>query len=190
MVSSDGTQEPFSPDPGAGTGFRKRNSCKVIVLHNRSVLLTRNEDAHGNFYLLPGGGQRFGETLTDAAAREVREETGYDVRVGRLRFVRDYIGSSHEFALEDGDVHQVEFIFLAELHPGQEARDCSDGPAAPDAWQTGCEWVSVEQLPGIIASGESRIYPSVLADLIPSVALEMSGEPGRGKDAVYLGDIN
>ena len=103
-------EEAFSPDPP-----RKRNSCKAVVFDGDTVLLTRNGDRMGDFYLLPGGGQRMGETLHAAVRRETAEETGWLVNPGRLLLVRDYIGAHHEFAGEDGDVHQVELMFAAEL---------------------------------------------------------------------------
>ncbi|MBN1433319.1 NUDIX domain-containing protein [Candidatus Fermentibacterales bacterium] len=185
MSGEPGTrQQPFEPDPGTG-GKRKRNSCKVIVIgFDGRVLLTRNRDALGDFFLLPGGGQRFGETLRDAARREVLEETGYSVDVGRLLLVRDYIARNHEFCLEEGDVHQVEFMFEGRILDGRVTPDTAAGGSSPDAWQTGFEWVPVEDLATFAGTGDRRIYPSVLAGLIPMLAR------GESLPGTYLGDVN
>jgi 8-oxo-dGTP pyrophosphatase MutT (NUDIX family) len=161
--------EPFETDDGSG---RKRNSCKAIIVRDGCVLLTVNRDLNGDFYLLPGGGQRFGETLTEALRREVLEETGWIVEPGRLVLARDYIGANHEFAQWEGDVHQTELIFLAR----PVRKDVAE--AVPDPWQTGTEWVRSGRLGGI------RIYPSILAELLPVL---MSGEY---HGPAYLGDIN
>lgn len=163
-------QEPFTPDPPS---VRKRNSAKALVVVDGRVLLTRNRDREGDFFLLPGGGQRFGETLHEAAVREVLEETGYSVVPGELVLVREYIGRNHEFADEEGDVHQVEFVFLAGLASPEPAAQ-----ASPDAWQTGVDWVPVEEVPG------TRIYPSVLSELIPKLMAGVYDGP------LYLGDVN
>lgn len=161
-------QEPFSADPP-----RKRNSVKALVVENDRILLTRNRDRMGDFHLLPGGGQEFGETLHRALVREVLEETGCVVRPGRLILVRDYVGANHEFADEDGDVHQVELVFDAELVERRRNWD-----SAPDAWQVGTDWIHPDELGGI------RIYPSVLTGLLPRLVR------GEYEGPIYLGDVN
>src|SRR3990172_1416370 len=73
-----------------------------LVMHDWRVLVTVNRDEFDPvFYLLPGGGQQFGETLQDAVRREVLEETGLDVVVHELDFVRAYISANHEFAARE-----------------------------------------------------------------------------------------
>lgn len=88
-----------------------RNSAKAIIIHEDRILLIQNTDENGYWYTLPGGGQGFGETLTDAVLRECKEELGTEVAVGDLMFVREYIGANHEFAAVDFDQHQVDFMF-------------------------------------------------------------------------------
>ena len=167
---------PFEPAPEERTS-RKRNSCKVVVQDGGRILFTVNRDREGDFLMLPGGGQRFGETLAEAARRETLEETGLSVEVGGLLLVREYIGANHEFASEDGDAHQTEFLFEASLLPGVPG----EAPAAPsvmDTWQTGTAWIRPEALRGL------RIYPSVLASILPAVITGTYAGP------VYLGDVN
>lgn len=161
-------QEAFSADPP-----RKRNSCKAVVFRQGSVLLTRNADAMGEFFLLPGGGQRFGETLHEAVRRETAEETGWLVDPGRLLLVRDYVGAHHEFAEEDGDVHQVELMFAA-----TPAGRVEGWQPKPDAWQTGADWI------GLCGLHRLRLYPSALSQLLPKLAL------GSYRGPTYLGDVN
>ena len=42
-----------------------RISVKAIILSDNKLLLTKNEDEQGYFYLYPGGGQEHGETMHD-----------------------------------------------------------------------------------------------------------------------------
>jgi 8-oxo-dGTP diphosphatase len=161
--------EPFEAHGDAG---RKRNSCKAIIVKGNSILLTVNHDDTGDFYLLPGGGQRFGETLHEALQREVLEETGWIVKPGKLVLSRDYIGANHEFAKWEEDVHQTEMMFLAE--PLRQ----TDGITEPDPWQTGFEWIDAESLKDL------RLFPSVLKEILPLIIT------GKYTGPVYLGDVN
>ncbi|MFC5700327.1 NUDIX domain-containing protein [Cohnella faecalis] len=148
-----------------------RNSAKAIIIHNESLLLTKNKDDQGYFYLFPGGGQEKGEELKHAVKRECMEEAGCEVEVEDLLFIREYIGKNHEFAEWDKEVHQVEFYFRCIL-------ENKDTPASigenPDENQVGVEWVELSRL------DEIRLYPNALGEKIK-----------RGNySPCYLGDSN
>ena len=96
-----------------------RNSAKAIIIKNGCLLTQKNIDSEGDWYLLPGGGQNLGETLEETLRRECIEEIGIDVSVGRLRYIREYIGKNHEFSEHGGDLHQVEFMFECEFNEEQ-----------------------------------------------------------------------
>ena len=61
-----------------------RNSAKALVLHEGKILVNRCTSRFGDYYALPGGGQREGETLLEAVRRELLEETGFRVVPLRL----------------------------------------------------------------------------------------------------------
>ncbi len=147
-----------------------RVSAKAILVRDGKLLLMRGKDRSGAYYLLPGGGQRAGETLREALTRECAEETGILVRPGRVRYVRDYIARNHEFAEWDRDFHQVEVMFVCTF-----VRRLGR-PREPDASQTGFRWLPLGRLRA------ARFYPAVLKGLI-------SGD-GRMRGPVYLGDVN
>jgi 8-oxo-dGTP diphosphatase len=155
--------------PGSGPR-RVRLSIKAIIIQDGHLLAIRQLDALGEWYTLPGGGQHALETIPDALRRECLEEIGSDVAVGRLRFIRDYIGRNHEFAAEDGDMHQVELMFECRLLSEPCVGD------VPDTFQTGIEWLDLSRL------ADYRLYPSTLRGLLTA--------PAQTGEAIYLGDVN
>ncbi len=148
-----------------------RNSARAIIIENGKVLLTKNSDASGYFYLFPGGGQEPGEELREAVIRECIEEIGKEVNVGELMFVREYIGKNHEFAEWDYDFHQIEFYFSCTL-------ESTDGLMVngnnPDSNQVAVKWIDIDALENI------RLYPKTLGEKIKENLLS----------PVYLGDTN
>lgn len=56
----------------------------VIVDEQERVLLALWNEADQPMWTLPGGGVELTETVVEGAVREVSEETGYDVELGRV----------------------------------------------------------------------------------------------------------
>ncbi|NTU98513.1 NUDIX domain-containing protein [Candidatus Falkowbacteria bacterium] len=53
------------------------------VIVNEGRILMLNTKSNGK-YFFPGGGQNIGETLPEALRREVREEVGLEIEIGKL----------------------------------------------------------------------------------------------------------
>ncbi len=60
--------------------LRFRPSIYGIIIRGNSILLSKQWDG----YDFPGGGIEKGETQEEALKREIKEETGLDVKVGKL----------------------------------------------------------------------------------------------------------
>lgn len=63
-------------------------------------------------YALPGGGHQLGETMTETAIRETREETGVTIEVTGL--IGIYSNPQHVIAFSDGEVRQEFSICIRE----------------------------------------------------------------------------
>lgn len=95
---------PAAPQANSVVG-----SSAVVTDGDGRILLQRRSDS-GN-WALPGGAMDIGETLAESAIREVREETGFDVRIERI--IGIYSDPGHVFAYDDGEVRQEFSICLA-----------------------------------------------------------------------------
>ncbi|WP_116040780.1 NUDIX hydrolase [Amycolatopsis palatopharyngis] len=121
------------------------------------ILMIRRTD--NDYYAIPGGQLELGETLTQAAVREVREETGIECEVTGL--IGIYSNPNHVIAYDDGEVRQ-EFSICFRAKPlGGEMRTSSESK------EVHC--VDVDSLPSL------GIHPSIRLRL--EHALENSSMP-------------
>ncbi|MGL4340447.1 MAG: NUDIX hydrolase [Rhodoglobus sp.] len=134
----------------------------VAIIHddNGRVLMIHKTD--NNKWALPGGGHEPGETIEDTVIREVREETGYTVRVDTITGI--YTSPHHVMQYDDGEVRQqFSIAFRAQLVSGS-AHTSNESKAV--------EWLTPEQIDSL--------------DLHPSMRLRLH-HALTGNDRPFIG---
>jgi len=150
-----------------------RTAARALIIRDRKLLLVKNKDNDGDWYMLPGGGQIKNHTLAETLHRECLEETGYKISsIGHLVLVREYISNNHEFKNADPDFHQIDLIFQCTLVEKEATI-----PTEMDIRQTGVEWVKLNKLK------ELRLYPAILKE-----CFDENGFIPR--ENIFLGDVN
>ena len=130
MARNEHYDDPNAPKPNSLVP-----AASAVVTNDRGeILMQRRVD--NNFWALPGGTMDFGETIVQTAEREVREETGLDVRVDGI--VGTFSDPRHIIEYSDGEVRQQFNICFRASLVGGELRSSSESKEV--------RWVAPEQL--------------------------------------------
>lgn len=104
------TQGPSQPMTGAvdAPAANEKPTIRVagLLVHEGSILMVEQGRGDDRYWLLPGGGVQFGETLSDALKREFQEELGMRVGVQRLVAIVESISPDPGYAK-----HVVHLVF-------------------------------------------------------------------------------
>ena len=120
--------------PGVGVGIMILNGNKVLLGHRNPDPEKADSQLHGEgTWTMPGGKLHFGESLEEAAIREVEEETGMKLEKKSLRF----ISLSNDFVK---DAHFITIGFLCEEFEGKPK---ATEPDEITEWK----WFSLNSLP-------------------------------------------
>ena len=141
-----------------------RNSAKAVVINNGKLLVNRCHSRFGEYFTLPGGGQRTGEMLTETVRRELLEETGYSVTPLRLSGIYERVSMGRD----EGQCHKIYFIFLCKLDSGEKLE-----PTETDRFQTGTDWIPLRE------AGARNLFPRAIRDNLRSLT-------GYG-ETIYIG---
>jgi ADP-ribose pyrophosphatase len=101
----------------------------VVIHEGRVLLVKRANPPKQGLWCIPGGKVEFGESLQQAAEREIKEETGVVIKAKAPVYVFDLI--------EDGKLHYVIVDLLAEYVSGIPKADDD----ADDA-----KWFSLQEI--------------------------------------------
>lgn len=109
----------------------------VVWRGDRVLLIVRGKPPRQGQWSLPGGAQKLGETIEEAARREVREETGLELERVELITVVDLV--------ERDDARRVRFHYtLIDV-----AADAGPGEAIAQTDAAGARWFALDELPAL-----------------------------------------
>ena len=150
---------PDRPIPGVG----------VVVLGAKGVLLIkRAKPPRQGQWSLPGGAQKLGETVFEAARRETLEETGLEIEVLGLIDVVDSIAS------DDGDDNgggEIRYHYTLIDVLAVAAGDGSGAPgpvAGSDAEDVA--WFPLKQIPGLKLWSETERIINLAVEMKAALA--------------------
>ena len=126
----------------------------TIVIKDGKVLLVNSRYKDEEFYLFPGEGMKFGETIEEAAIRETLEETGAKVKIKDLFHVNEYIYA------DDWNKRSVSIFFIAEVVEISEPKTNDNGKIKE------VKWIKLDELDNY------DIRPKIIVDLIKNSLLE------------------
>ena len=126
-----------------------------IAVHDGRLLVEHN--VKHDFCFAPGGRVEYGENAVQALSRELDEEFGGGVQIGRLVVFYDLL-----FELDGIRYQEVGLCFLLELHPDHPilGREGRFEAAEPDLVY---EWMSLDDLE------EAELFPRFLRQLVRDI---------------------
>jgi ADP-ribose pyrophosphatase YjhB (NUDIX family) len=156
MSRTDYYHDPDAPPANSlvpsTTAAIRDNAGRLLLIHK----------IDNNYWALPGGGMEIGESIADAAVREVAEETGLSVELTGV--VGIYTDPGHVMAYDDGEVRQeFSVCFHARVLSGEPREDGSETKAV--------RWVEPADVAGlsIHPSMRRRIDDALAARAAPQI---------------------
>ena len=152
----------------SGGGLTFMHRAGGIAVHDGNVLVEHNT-THG-FSFVPGGRIEYCENAVDALARELREQLGEDVNIGRLLLVADNL-----FMIDGDRCQEITLYFLIEFTPESTVLE-RDGTFEGGDSGSMFQWIPLDEVE------QSNLVPPFLrqyvTDLPASPGYIAHAEPG------------
>ena len=115
----------------------------IVFKNNRVLLVRRDQPPSQDLWAIPGGRVEIGETLQEAAEREILEETGIIIQAREPVYTFDYIE-------RDGSTQPRFHYVIIDLMADYVGGETRAGDDAADV-----RWVAAEELAGLNVSSKT-----------------------------------
>ncbi len=126
-------------------------ASRVIIVKNNKILFIHRIKYGKEYYVLPGGAIEANETKEQTAIREAKEETNFDIELGKLLF---------EITEEVNGEKRYAYYFLVKSFNGELRLGGPEAKRESSDNQYIFEWLSIEELDRLL------VYPNGLKERI------------------------
>ena len=162
-ATTDLTADPLETPLHPVSERPPRVRVAAIIVEDGKLLMVRHVKGQESYWLLPGGGVDYGESLVEALERELVEEASVGIRVGDLVLANDSIAP-------DGSRHTVNLYFTAEIVSGRVAHGIDERVVE-------VSFIPLDELASV------RVFPDVREPLLEAI------NGGFRKSVTYLGKL-
>jgi len=129
---------------------------RAIVIENGEIALMKRIKEGKTYYIVPGGGVEEGEDLSQALHREIKEELGIEISIGKLFYKGEHEGP--------GDEMQTHYFYLCKETGGTFGK--GDGPEYDPRNQDDRNGTHEPVRLPLAQLREVDVYPTEVRDLI------------------------
>jgi ADP-ribose pyrophosphatase YjhB (NUDIX family) len=138
-----------------------RVRAAAIITVGKKILLVKHKKNDKEYWLLPGGGVKYGESLTNALKRELKEELNLKIDVKDIVYINDSINIEEER-------HIVNVYFRCIITEG-------DIKINKDYRLVGYNFIEYEKIQSL------QIYPNIKKELIEYLKDDISNRSYLGE---------
>lgn len=134
--------------------MRHRVRAAALIVENDSILLVQHvhPDSGEVWWVPPGGGVETADvSVFDCARRETFEETGLDVVLDRIVYIR-------EFADNDTDTYHLELFISSSSFSGELTIRHIQGNGPDEHYIKDVQWIHKDDLADMV------VYPEIIKD--------------------------
>jgi len=145
----------------SGTDWFRLRACGILINDGKVLMIRNDQDP---FYYSVGGCVEHGESLKEAAVREVWEETGWKFEVERLAFIHENFFRGKAGTIEGLNCHEVAFYYLMKWDPNCIITSNSHSMGGlPER----LDWLEISKL----KESETTVYPTFFAEELLNLPL-------------------